>query len=685
MEIDDRRCSVCFLRDRCYEEKISSVRHRTTIIEIMRSIKVVYLAMRLLLLIAAVSSCCSNVHESTADDSQSKKKRQLEKRAPPHVTPNPPNLWLPQSIVGTEEWNAMEWKPVIGCCSRRPVASANSDDEKCDDDNDQGDFILEPVEIGKMPQLSTNMALQVLDEAVAAWDGGFGKGWPQLTFGQRFSLLENFLLELTKSREQIGEILMWEIGKNYLDALNEFDRTLDFARAALDAAKNEPEFSGQAPATADGGSSSSPWFSTSSTRAFLRRAALGIVLCLGPFNYPLNETYAALIPALLMGNICILKIPTTGGLVHLLTLQAFQKALPPGTIHFIAGSGRTTLPPLMKTGKINALAFIGGSHAADDLIQNHPNPHRLKVFLQLEANNMGVYLPDLFDKSSTTTATTASLMLDHAVDQAVLGSLSYNGQRCTAIKLHMVPVAHAETFVQKLVERVEALPVGLPWQEHSAASSPATYSKITPLPTQQRIEYMQSLLEDALSKGATIRNKNGGMLIGVNQNSTGSTSTLMVPAVLYPVTPDMRVFNEEQFGPLVPVATYNDLEQDVMPLARDGPYAQQVAIFTAALNANTTTTSSSNYNVVASLVDRFALVFGRINLNTQCGRGPDTLPFTGRRSSAMGTMSVVDALREFSIPIVVSYNQVKPTDMIVNSQNEALAADLQRNAKFLQP
>jgi len=56
----------------------------------------------------------------------------------------------------------------------------------------------------------------------------------------------------------------------------------------------------------------------------------------------------------------------------------------------ISGSARKTIPPVMQTGDVDGLAFIGGSNAADDLIRKHPNPHRLKVFLQLEANNMGV-------------------------------------------------------------------------------------------------------------------------------------------------------------------------------------------------------------------------------------------------------------------------------------------------------
>jgi glyceraldehyde-3-phosphate dehydrogenase (NADP+) len=71
-------------------------------------------------------------------------------------------------------------------------------------------------------------------------------------------------------------------------------------------------------------------------------------------------------------------------------VEAFARALPPGAMNFVSGRGRETMPPLMKTGDIDGLAFIGGSNAADDLIRQHPHPHRLKVFLQLEAKNMGV-------------------------------------------------------------------------------------------------------------------------------------------------------------------------------------------------------------------------------------------------------------------------------------------------------
>jgi len=455
----------------------------------------------------------------------------------------------------------------------------------------------------------------------------------------RINAIETLLEELMHKRSEIVEILMWEIGKNQPDAESEFDRTISFARQLIQVIQTHPEFG------------AAKWTSLGSTRTFIKRAAVGIILCLGPYNYPLNETYATLLPALLMGNVVILKIPTVGGLVHLLTMEAFQKALPPGVINFVAGRGRSTMPPMMQSGVIDGLAFIGGSNAADSLIKDHPRPHRLKVFLQLEAKNMAIYLEDLFTQENRKA-------LDNAIKETVLGSLSFNGQRCTALKQIFVPREHSAIVASMIVQEVEALRVGLPWQTFQGDK----YSQITPLPDQSRVTYMQQLIEDALLKGAKIMNTNGGEIIG------GAQSTLMVPAVLYPVTPEMRVYHEEQFGPVVPIAEYDTLDQ-ILAYAREGKYAQQCSIFTA---------GGSNYDAQRAL-DSLVNIFGKVNINSQCGRSPDTVPFSGRRSSAMGVMSVLDALKEFSIPTVVSY---KDSD---DSLSQKIVEDLEQTSQFLQP
>lgn len=123
----------------------------------------------------------------------------------------------------------------------------------------------------------------------------------------------------------------------------------------------------------------------------------------------------------------------------------------------------------MRSGKVDLLAFIGGSNACDLVIKEHPHPHKMRLFLNLEGKNLGIVTP--------------SADIDKALDEVVLGSLSYNGQRCTAIKLVMVHKSIADDFAKKLGEKVNALKFGLPWEEGvkitslPKASQPADFEK----------------------------------------------------------------------------------------------------------------------------------------------------------------------------------------------------------------
>lgn len=102
------------------------------------------------------------------------------------------------------------------------------------------------------------------------------------------------------------------------------------------------------------------------------------------------------------------------------------------------------------------------------------------------------------------------------------------------------------------------------------------------------------------------------------------SGALMRPAIVYPVTSAMRLWREEQFGPVIPVAVYKTLS-DLSSYLSNTTFGQQAAVFT------------SNSEAAAPLLDLLSTSVGRINLNTQCGRSPDSLPFSGRKSSALGT------------------------------------------------
>lgn len=117
------------------------------------------------------------------------------------------------------------------------------------------------------------------------------------------------------------------------------------------------------------------------------------------------------------------------------------------------------------------------------------------------------------------------------------------------------------------------------------------------------------------------------------------------PAVVYPVTPAMRLYAEEQFGPIVPVVPFTDVSTPIRAI-EESDYGQQVSIF------------GRDPQTLANLVDHLVNQVSRVNINSQCQRGPDIFPFTGRKDSAVGTLSVSDALRSFSIRTLVAAKEI---------------------------
>jgi glyceraldehyde-3-phosphate dehydrogenase (NADP+) len=364
---------------------------------------------------------------------------------------------------------------------------------------------------------------------------------------------------------------------------------------------------------------------------------LGVALVLGPFNYPFNETYTNLIPALLMGNTVILKTPRTGCMCHVPTLELFQTCFPPGVVNVLHGSGRETLPVLLEEGSLDIFAFIGTSKAAVDLQRLHPHPNRLRVCLGLDAKNPAIVCAD------------ADVTV--AVNECVLGSLSFNGQRCTALKVIYVHESIAEEFVKRFCAAVDNLKIGLPW--HAGVN-------ITPLPEPQKPAFLQELIKDALSKGAHIANARGGQM----------DKTIVAPTVLYPVTPAMRVYDEEQFGPLVPIVRFRETTEIVQSVLQSS-FGQQASVF------------SQQPATVGPLLDVLVNQVSRVNLNAQCQRGPDSFPFTGRKNSACGTLSIADALRVFSIRSVVAFKETKASqDLVAGVMNGKLSAFLRSDYLF---
>lgn len=469
--------------------------------------------------------------------------------------------------------------------------------------------------LGQYPDLDEEIAMATLSAADRAWNSGMGT-WPQMTVEERISCMEQFVWHMRPLEKSFALLEMWEIGRPYKACLDEFRRTLKYIEDTIAALKMMEKEARSLERAGD----------------FIyqvRRCPLGICLCMGPFNYPLNETFAMLMPALLMGNTVVVKLPKYGSLCNVHLFEAFARSFPPGVVNIINGDGGKIITPIIESGKVAVLGFIGSTQVANLLIRQHPANNRLRTILGLEAKNPAFVFPD------------ADIEL--TVQECISGALEFNGQRCTALKHIWVHSSIVDKFLSAMNRAIDNLTCGMPWTDEVM---------ITPLPEEGKCQWLTRLVEDAHQKGARVVNSGGGQVYG----------NLFYPALIFPVSPDMELYQVEQFGPLIPVTPFSRMEELIDYLSASD-YGQQASIFTR---------SASN---AAALIDVLANQVSRINLNAQCRRGPDDLPFTGRKDSAEGTLSVSDALRSFSIRSLV----------VANEQGRELFCDVLKSnqSKFL--
>ncbi|MGL4632603.1 MAG: NADP-dependent glyceraldehyde-3-phosphate dehydrogenase [Leadbetterella sp.] len=465
---------------------------------------------------------------------------------------------------------------------------------------------LEQIRIGSYPITEPSDAMEVLNAADKAFDHGRGE-WPSMSVAQRIEAVEKFTQKMIAKRDEVVKLLMWEIGKSLGDSQKEFDRTVQYIYDTIGALKDIDR-------------NSSRFVIEEGIIGQIRRSPLGVVLCMGPFNYPLNETFTTLIPALIMGNVVLFKPPKHGTLLHYPLLEAFRTSFPAGVINTVYGRGNSVIPQMMQSGKIDVLTLIGSSKVADQLKKLHPKVNRLRAILGLDAKNAAVV--------------TQSADLELAVKECMLGSLSFNGQRCTALKIMFVHKSLVDKFNTRMAEEIGKLKLGMMWEKGV---------NITPLPEPNKPNYIKELIEDAKSHGASVMNENGG----------NSVNSLVFPALLYPVNKNMKIWHEEQFGPVVPVVPFSDINEPIEYLI-ESSHGQQVSIF------------SKDVNQINQLMDVAVNQVSRVNLNSQCQRGPDTFPFTGRKDSAEGTLSVTAALRSFSIRAVVATKETAENKVLLN-------------------
>jgi len=321
------------------------------------------------------------------------------------------------------------------------------------------------------------------------------------------------------------------------------------------------------------------------------RVPLGTVLCVPPFNYPVNLAVSKIAPALIAGNAVLVKPPTQGSVAGLHMMQCFHKTgvFPDGLINMLTIRSSENGDYMASHKGVNCLSFTGGDTG---------------IRLAEKAGMIPLQM-ELGGKDACVVCTDADL--DLAAKHIVKGAFSYSGQRCTAVKVVMVEESVADEVVRKVVEGVGALTVGMPDDNCS----------ITPVISKSSADSIEALVVDAKEKGAKLCHE------------YKRKCNLIWPLVVDHVRPDMKLAWEEPFGPVLPIMRVANVDQAV-DLCNRSRFALQSCVFTRDIDKAVKISDS--------------IKAGTVQVNSAPARGPDHFPFQGFRDSGIGSQGVANSI-----------------------------------------
>ena len=414
------------------------------------------------------------------------------------------------------------------------------------------------------------------------------KAWENKPFAERAKLLLTFAQKLEEKADVLAEIMVEEIAKPFADGKKEVLRTVELIKDTIEEASKVKIQEVR--------------FKELDKKATIVMKPLGVILAIAPFNYPVNLLMSKLAPALIMGNTVVYKAATNGTIVGEVIAQLFhQSKFPKGVVNFITGRGKDLGNSLYTNKEINYVNFTGGYKVAEQIDAGVSMAN--KTF-ELGGNSSAVVF---FDTK-----------LDEVLDELIKGAFTYSGQRCTAVKRIFLPESYKKDFRHKMVLKLANFPSG-------SAKDPKNI--VTHMINKQAVDYAVDLLHKSIDKGAYILDE-----IRFEGN-------LLYPVVVDEVTPEMPIFKEEQFAPIMVVTYYTD-EKKIPEMVNATDYGMQASLFT------------KNYDKALEIAAQ--LDVATVNINGIPQRGPDVLPFTGYKKSGLGVQGIKYSLES----VVKTFNIV---------------------------
>lgn len=446
--------------------------------------------------------------------------------------------------------------------------------------------------IGEIQAMTTDEVDLAFEGARAAF-----KTWKNSNLSERAEILIRAADLLVENADIIADILAREISKDYKSSHSEVVRTAEFMKYTAEEAKR---LKGE---TLYGDSFEG---SAKNKMSIVTREPLGVILSIAPFNYPINLSASKIAPALMAGNVVLFKPPTQGAISALYLVEIFRAAgLPLGVINTVTGKGSEIGDYLITHPEVDMVNFTGSSGVGRHIAKL---AGMIPMIMELGGKDAAIVLDDAD--------------LEDTAKNIVSGAFSYSGQRCTAVKRVLVLDNVADKLITLIEKELEKVKVGMPYDEGVT---------VTPLIDDKSADFVQSLIDDAIEKGAKL-------LVGNRREKN-----LIYPTLFDHVTTDMKLAWEEPFGPVLPIIRVKSVEEAI-EISNNSEYGLQSAVFT------------QNIDKAFSIAQK--LEVGTVHINNKTQRGPDHFPFLGVKSSGMGTQGIRYSVEAMSRPkaIVVNFN-----------------------------
>lgn len=404
--------------------------------------------------------------------------------------------------------------------------------------------------------------------------------WKEIPFAERAVLMKAVGQELKKNTREYAEVITQEMGKPITQSIAEVEKCAALCEYY---AENAPNM------LAD------KIIETEAHKSYVSYEPIGIVLAVMPWNYPFWQVMRFAVPALMAGNVAILKHASNVMKSALTIEKIFERAGFSEGCFTNLPIGSKMVEEIIRNPKVKAVTLTG-SEAAGRAVATVAGSEIKKTVLELGGSNALVVFADC--------------NLQKTVKTCVQARFQNAGQSCIAGKRLLVESSIAVEFTKAFIEEVGKLRAGDPLSEE------------TTIGTMARIDLAEELekqLQDALNKG-------GEILLGGKRDKA-----YFEPTVVGNVTTDMAIFKEEIFGPLIGITTFKD-EEEAVALSNSSPFGLGVTIFT------------EDFDKALQLVPNFDE--GAVFVN-ELVKSDQRLPFGGTKNSGYGRELSQDGIQEF--------------------------------------